>query len=93
MACRLFPFNILFDKKNGYKHGIIMSCPAAKELYVTSQLFLKKLSDFLDSCRYYGKPIFSFSDLERIKADFPYNNVSQEDMNFLKYIAVNPMNK
>ena len=94
LGCRLFPFNISIDKATSQsRHGIIMTCPAGKELYITSQLFLQELAFYLQECRRLGKQRFNIQDLEMIKLKFNYNQVSAEDTAYMKKMAMNPYHR
>lgn len=91
VACRLFPFNINLDKTTRqYRHGIIMTCPAGKELYVTAQLFLQELGNYLQECWRIGKQTFNISDLETVRLNFEHNQIGQEDMAYMKRLAMQP---
>lgn len=89
-GCRLFPFNIDTEKgTNRLRHGIIMVCPAAKEIYVTSQLFLRDLALYLEERRQVGIHRFGIPELETVKLRFNHNQVSEEDMVYMKKVAMN----
>lgn len=91
VACRLFPFNVSHDKKTKqYRHGIIMTCPAGKEFYVTIQLFLQELGRYLVECWRIGKQTFNIPDLETVKLKFEHNQIGQKDLVYMKRLAMKP---
>jgi Fe-S-cluster containining protein len=90
-GCRLFPFTPIVDKAaNQFSQGIIMTCPASRDFYVTVQLFLQRWHTFLEDCRRSGKRGFETQDLERLKLDFDYNQVDAEELSYMKKMANNP---
>lgn len=90
-GCRLFPFTPIVDKAaNQFSQGIIMTCPASRDFYVTVQLFLQRWLTFLEDCRRNGKRGFVMDDLEKLKLDFDYNQVGTEEIAFMKRMANNP---
>jgi Fe-S-cluster containining protein len=88
-GCRAFPFSINSEKKTGdLQFGIIMVCPAGKELYVSSQLFLNELSAFLQTRRKMGIPRFGIKEFETIKNRFEHNSIDEQEMRYMKKLAM-----
>ncbi len=91
VACRLFPLNVSPDRTTGqYRHGIIMACPAGKELYVTAQLFLLELGNYLQECWRIGKQTLNIQDLDMVRLQFDHNQVGPEEMVYMKKVANKP---
>jgi len=90
-GCRLFPFTAIEDMASGQiNRGIIMTCPAARELYVTAQLFIQDWYDFLEGGRRQGRQRFDTSDLEELKQKYEYNKVDAKDLAYMKELARDP---
>lgn len=93
-GCRLFPFTKVGGEAAGQRGmGTIMTCPSAKELYITTELFLQELGLYLKECERSGKQKFGIPDLETIKLKFDYNQVSAEDMAYMKKMAMSQLTK
>ena len=90
-GCRLFPFTAIEDAESGQiNRGIIMTCPAARELYVTAQLFIQDWYNFLEKSRRQGKQRFDISDLEELKKKYQFNEVDEKDLEYMKELARDP---
>ncbi|MGI2336865.1 MAG: YkgJ family cysteine cluster protein [Dehalogenimonas sp.] len=83
-GCRFFPFNRWQDdatKEEGL--GIVMHCPAAKEFYVTVNLFMQLLHQFMTARAQTGEEGFAFEDLDRLSMGFEPSAVSPEDRRYI----------
>lgn len=89
-GCRLFPFTTVTGDDGTKRRGIIMLCPAAKDLYITSALFLQDLSRHVENARLNGQGRFDVRDLERLKMNYRHNEVDGADLAYMKRLAVNP---
>ncbi len=90
-GCRLFPFTPIVDKKaNQFSQGILMTCPASRDFYITVQLYLQRWHTFLEDSRRSGKRGFAIQDLERLKLYFDYNQVDAAELTYMKKVANNP---
>jgi len=85
LSCRLFPFNILYDGPDNLgTFTIIMACPAAKEFYITINLFMQDFYLYIDNCRKNGKNNIDFSDLEVLKNNFTDKMVDEKELKYIK---------
>ncbi|MDV2989641.1 MAG: YkgJ family cysteine cluster protein [Dehalogenimonas sp.] len=83
-GCRFFPFNKWQDEATGEEGlGILMHCPAAKEFYVTVNLFMLRLHRFMQDRAEAGGDGFNFEELDGLSADFSPNKISPEDLRYM----------
>ncbi len=89
-GCRLFPFTTVTGDDGIKRRGIIMLCPAAKDLYINSALFLQDLSRHMESARLTGQGRFDIRDLDQLKLNYPHNEINGLDLAYMKRLAINP---
>ncbi|MDV2989116.1 MAG: YkgJ family cysteine cluster protein [Dehalogenimonas sp.] len=91
-GCRLFPFNITRNPDTGDEEGIglLMHCPAAREFYVTVNLFMQDFYAHLEKCRLAGKPRFDLKDLDLIRANYESRTIHPDDLAYMKAKAKSP---
>ncbi|APV43699.1 Fe-S-cluster containining protein [Dehalogenimonas formicexedens] len=86
-GCRMFPLTSVKSTDGLERRGIIMLCPAAKELYVTATLFLQDLYRTLETARQQGQVRFNMQDLENLKLGYEHNQVGPDALNYMKKLA------
>ncbi len=92
LGCRLFPLTTVGQVAPGQVgRGIIMVCPASREFYITVELFLQELGLYLQGGQDTGNHRFNIADLEKIKQKYDYNQVSAEEMAYMKKMAMAPL--
>ena len=91
-GCRLFPFNIARNPETGEEEGLglLMHCPAARELYVTVNLFMQDFYDHLEKCRASGQARFDIKDLDVIRANYDFKSIDPADLAYMKAKAKKP---
>jgi Fe-S-cluster containining protein len=91
-GCRLFPFNITRNPDTGEDEGLglLMHCPAARDFYVTVNLFMQDFYAHLEKCRAAGQPRFDIKDLDMLKTAYDYKAIDPADLAYMKAKARSP---
>ena|GEM_PF-4774788 len=84
-GCRLFPFCFMYDSLNGSRTtSIIMACPAAKDFYIDTNLFMQNFYLYTNNSKEIGKKRISIGDLELIKQSITDNSINELDLQYIK---------